>query len=125
VRATADLAKLTAGGSAKNQARGSDTCPPLPCSDPLVAQRTNVSSPHTRTFAGTHLKIRRILRLGHGTLRTAASRHPRAYRVANLSTHFEFADVFSAICLGLSFEQIELQAKLLNYFLGSNKSNIN
>jgi len=24
-----------------------------------------------------------------------------------------------------SFEQIELQAKLLNYFLGSNKSNIN
>jgi len=23
------------------------------------------------------------------------------------------------------FEQIELQAKLLNYFLGSNKSNIN
>jgi hypothetical protein len=25
----------------------------------------------------------------------------------------------------LIFEQIELQAKLLNYFLGSNKSNIN
>jgi len=25
----------------------------------------------------------------------------------------------------LYFEQIELQAKLLNYFLGSNKSNIN
>jgi len=24
-----------------------------------------------------------------------------------------------------SFDQIELQAKLLNYFLGSNKSNIN
>jgi len=27
--------------------------------------------------------------------------------------------------LRLNFEQIELQAKLLNYFLGSNKSNIN
>jgi len=25
----------------------------------------------------------------------------------------------------VTFEQIELQAKLLNYFLGSNKSNIN
>jgi len=30
-----------------------------------------------------------------------------------------------AVCCSVLFEQIELQAKLLNYFLGSNKSNIN
>jgi len=29
------------------------------------------------------------------------------------------------VLAGLEIEQIELQAKLLNYFLGSNKSNIN
>jgi len=34
-------------------------------------------------------------------------------------------DVVPRVCVSAQFEQIELQAKLLNYFLGSNKSNIN
>jgi len=40
---------------------------------------------------------------------------------------FDFFRSFPRILdfLSFSFEQIELQAKLLNYFLGSNKSNIN
>jgi len=42
-------------------------------SDFLTAQRTHVSSPHKRIFAGTHLETPRIMRLGDGTLRTAAS----------------------------------------------------
>jgi hypothetical protein len=42
------------------------------------------------------------------------------------SRSFAFAgETKQALRAGIFYEQIELQAKLLNYFLGSNKSNIN
>ena len=83
VRAAAGLARVVAVSSDKNQARSGKHLPAaaLPYVNPRTGQRTHVSSPHTRTFAGTHLKIRRIVRLCNIELRTAASRpictHPR------------------------------------------------
>jgi len=83
VHAAAGLARVLAVSSAKNQARSGKHLPAAAssCVDPQTAQRTHVSSTHTRTFAGTHLKTRRIVRLCIITLCTAASRrisaHPR------------------------------------------------
>ena len=83
VRAAAGMARVVAVSSAKNQARSGKHLPAAAssCVDPQTAQRTHVSSTHTRTFAGTHLKTRRIVRLCIITLRTTASRrisaHPR------------------------------------------------
>jgi len=77
------MARVVAVSSAKNQARSGKHLPAAAssCVDPQTAQRTHVSSTHTRTFAGTHLKTRRIVRLCIITLCTAASRrisaHPR------------------------------------------------
>ena len=83
VRAAAGLARVVAVSSTKNQARCGKHLPAAAssCVDPQTARRTHVSSTHTRTFAGTHLKTRRIVRLCIITLHTAASRrisaHPR------------------------------------------------
>jgi len=77
------MARVVAVSSAKNQARSGKHLPAAAssCVDPQTAQRTHVSRTHTRTFAGTHMKTRRIVRLCIITLRTAASRrisaHPR------------------------------------------------
>ena len=81
VRAAAGLARVVAVSSARNQARSGKNLPAavLPYVNPRTGQRTHVSSPHTRTFAGTHLKIRRIVRLCIITLRIAASRHISAH----------------------------------------------
>jgi len=83
VHAAAGLARVLVVSSAKNQARSGKHLPAVAssCVHPQTAQRTHVSSTHTRTFAGTHLKTRRIVRLCIITLCTAASRrisaHPR------------------------------------------------
>ena len=83
VRAAAGLARVLAVSSAKNQARSGKHLPATvsSCVDPQTAQRTHVSSTHTRTVAGTHLKTRRIVRLFIITLHTSACRrisaHPR------------------------------------------------
>ena len=77
------MARVVAVSSAKNQARSGKHLPAAAssCVDPQTAQRTHVSRTHTRTFAGTHMKTRRIVRLCIITLRTTASRrisaHPR------------------------------------------------
>ena len=96
VRAAAGLAMVVAVSSAKNQARSGKHLPAAAssCVDPQTAQRTHVSSTHTRTFTGTHLKPSRIVRLCNITLRTAASRrisaHPRppTRQIARPLRHF-------------------------------------
>ena len=83
VRAAAGMARVVAVSSAKNQARSGKhlAADASSCVDPQTAQRTHVSRTHTRTFAGMHMKTRRIVWLRIITLRTASSRrissHPR------------------------------------------------
>ena len=86
-----------------------------------TAQRTHVSRPHTRTFAGTHLKIRRIVRLCTIKLHTAASRrisaHPRpSTRPISrpLRPFFEtsFENGLTLLRLAFSFFQLLAQCRL-------------
>ena len=52
-------------------------------------------------------------------------RAPLKYSRAGVAVCCSVLQCVAECCSKLQCEQIELQAKLLNYFLGSNKSNIN
>ena len=53
--------------------------PTVPSKSRSSGQRTQISSLHNRTFAGTHLRIRRIVQLGDVTLLSTAYHRISAY----------------------------------------------